>query len=116
MFENVGTAFTFTAPGQSVAINEPGLYFVEWTMNLASGNPVSRAGLSANGANTNATSSNSATEGNFTSGTLLNLTAVPYTLSLRNYSGASISLTDAANGTNSAASIFVMKLADRPSV
>jgi hypothetical protein len=111
---NVGTAFTFTPPGQNVTINAPGLYLIEWTMNLASGNPASRVGISANGT-PDSIAGNSATVGNFSSGALINVSTVPFTLSLRNYSGAQMTLENVANAPYSAASVRIIKIADVPS-
>jgi hypothetical protein len=110
---NVGTNLGFTAPGQNVTINKSGLYLIEWNVNLAPGNSQALIGLNENGAIGTA-SANSATAGNFSSGTILNISTVPYTLSLRNYSGSSVTLADVGSGVNSAASIRVLKFADGP--
>jgi hypothetical protein len=113
--KNVGTDFEFTGPGQDIVINNPGLYLIEWSLNMAFGNPASLVGLYENGA-AGSISGDSAAAGNFSSGTLINVSTVPYTLSLRNFTGASITLEDVTGGANSAASVRILKFADGPTV
>jgi hypothetical protein len=111
--EIVGAGFAFTSPSNQIIIDTPGLYLIEWSLNLAAGNPASLVGLYGSGKAVSI-AANSATGGNFSSGVLINVTATPYTLSLRNFSGASISLESGTGSANSAASIRILKFADKP--
>jgi hypothetical protein len=110
--DNAGTDFTFTAPGKEIRINSKGLYLVEWNMSLAAGSPVARAGIFAGGS-TASTAASAATVGILSSGTLVNVTATPVTISLRNFSGAAITIADGTGAKNSAASVRILRFANK---
>ncbi|MDR2090876.1 MAG: hypothetical protein LBP62_04400 [Clostridiales bacterium] len=113
--DGVGTtAIGFTPPGKEIKINSTGLYLIEWSVSLAAGNSASRMGIYAGGA-VASTLTNVAASGNSSSGTLINATTPPYTISLRNFSGAAVTLADAANVKNSAASVRILRFADKAS-
>lgn len=113
--DNVGTAIAFTSPGTTCTIHQTGLYFIEWSINLASNN-TSKAeyGLLQNGVVTS-TAASSAIIGNLSSGALINVTRVPYTISLHNH-GTATNIIEGYVNENSAASIRIARFADGPSV
>lgn len=113
--DRVGTAITVTPSGTTFTIQQTGLYLVEWSINLASTN-TNRAeyGLLQNGIVTS-TAACSATVGNHSSGALINVTAVPFTISFHNH-GRNSNIIEGYVNENSAASIRIARFADGPSV
>ncbi len=109
-----GTAFSFNAPGDTITINEPGLYHVDWAVDLESGSPASAFSLSQNGDIRSGTG-NVAGGGNLAGSALIQVTTTPYTVSLINTSGDGGSRTLVA-GVGSSANINIIKFADGPSV
>ncbi len=109
-----GTAFSFNAPGDTITINEPGLYLVNWQVNLEAGSPASGFGLVQNGVNFSGAGNDATGGGNLASSALIQVTTTPYTVSISNRSGGSRTITP-TNGST-AGSISIIKFADGPSV
>lgn len=113
--DKAGTAIEFTSPGTTCTIYQTGLYFVEWSINLATNN-VNKAeyGLLQNGIITSSGAC-SAIVGNHSSGALINVTTIPYAISLHN-NGATANIIEGYVNENSAASMRIARFADGPSV
>ncbi|WP_000697030.1 BclA C-terminal domain-containing protein, partial [Bacillus cereus] len=109
-----GTAFTFNAPGNTITINEPGLYLVNWDVNLQAGSPASTFGLVQNGAPFSSAGNDATGGGNLAASALIQVTTTPFTVSLANRSGGTRTITQ-TNGSP-AANITIVKFADGPSV
>lgn len=112
--DSAGRDIEFTAPGSIFTIHRTGLYFIEWSLNLATNN-VNKAEycLLQNGIPTSSFAS-SATVGNISSGALINVTNVPFTILLHNHGTTSNNI-EGYVLVNSAASIRIARFADGPS-
>lgn len=110
--DSVGNNIVLDSSGTIFTINEPGLYLIEWDVNLAAGSTPAVIGIVENGEGASGAASGAA--GNFSSGTLIQVDTVPYTISLYNY-GDEITLENHVGFENSAASIRILKFADGPS-
>ena len=111
--DSVGNNIVLDPSGRIFTVNRTGLYYIEWTVNLA---PESAApavvGIIENveGASGAANSA----RGNFSSGTLINIDTVPFTIVLHNFD-TEILLENPVQWKNSAASIRIVRFADGPS-
>ncbi|MFA2810693.1 collagen-like protein [Bacillus mycoides] len=109
-----GTAFSFNAPGNTITINEAGLYLVDWAVNLEAGSAASAFGLVQNGAPFSSAGNDATGGGNLAASALIQVTTTPFTVSLANRSGGVRTITQ-TNGS-SAANLTIIKFADGPSV
>ncbi|TVX88176.1 collagen-like protein [Paenibacillus agilis] len=116
--DNQGTAFTFNGT-DTITVIEPGLYYVDWSVNLISGSPTSVFVMVQNGVEISAFGNASTTGGNFAGGALINITVglLPFTIQLRNISGGSRTIvTTAGTSLGAAANMRIIKFADGPSI
>lgn len=116
--EIVGTGISLDASGTVFSITRPGLYHVEWSVNLQTGTEPIILSLLENGEAISGLS-NIVVTGNYSSGALINVKDAdatrPYTVSLHNYGGA-VTLMNHENLDGSAVSIRILRFADGPSI
>ncbi|MDZ4417374.1 hypothetical protein ORL59_28175, partial [Bacillus cereus] len=116
---SAGTAFTFTPPGTTITINEVGLYYINYMVNLAAGSGPSVFALLLNGVSLVSAIGNDSTDGgNMSGGSAFAVTSVPFTIALQNISTAArtIAVTPGAAFTSFSAQVAIVKIADGPSV
>lgn len=107
--DNVGNNFQISNDGRIITITKPGLYHIEWSLNISAEQQGVLIGLLENGSPSSAITNN-ALEGNMSSGALINVETVPYTISLHNF-GVPIELISQAGTENTAASIRILRFA-----
>lgn len=110
--DDVGNNITLGQSGTIFTINEPGLYLIEWDVNLSSTSSPAVLGILENGEPASGAASSAA--GNLSSGTLIYVDTIPFTISLHNY-GNEITLENYVQFEDSAASIRITRFADGPS-
>lgn len=107
-----GSDIQINTAGSIFTIRRPGLYHIEWSINLKSAAQPVMIGMLENGEPSSVISNVNST-GSMSSGALINVqnNNIPYTLSLHNL-GSQIELADATGFAGTAASIRILRFAD----
>ncbi|MDQ0417497.1 hypothetical protein J2Z48_001670 [Croceifilum oryzae] len=110
--QNEGTGITFNGTN-TFTLNAPGLYHVEWNVNLAANSAASAFGLLQNGVPGVSTMGHASTSGgNMGGGAIIRvLSGAPIPIALQNRSGATRTI---VINTGASASIRIARFADGP--
>ncbi|MBR0592508.1 hypothetical protein HF328_19055, partial [Bacillus pumilus sxm20-2] len=109
-----GTGIAYVAPGDTIFIVQPGLYLVNWAVNLEAGSDASAFGLVINGVSYSGAGNAATGGGNLASSAFIQVTTPPYNVSVNNRSAGARTIVP--TNSSSAASITIIRFADGPSV
>ncbi|MDK2587553.1 hypothetical protein QOZ83_17120 [Romboutsia sedimentorum] len=113
LVNNIGTAFSITPPGDTVTINQTGIYLAIWAINLSSSEGPSVFSTIFNGVGTSSMSNSLG--GSYSGSDVVEITTVPATVQLRNISGNDRLLVSEGNDGYSA-QFRIIRLADGPQI
>jgi len=112
--DNEGNNIVLSNDGKVFTINKPGLYHIEWSINLADSDYSTPAVVGIIENNAPASGASCSSSGSFSSGTIINVDSTPFTIELFNF-GNEIKIDRHRQFIDSAASIRIVRFADGPS-